>query len=478
MNRLLLPVILSATFMSSFDYMVVNVATPSFQSDLHAGPVALELVVAGYAFTYAAGLVTGGRLGDLFGHRRMFALGMAAFTVASLLCGLAQSPAQLVAFRLLQGLTAAAMVPQVLALVTTAVPAPERPRAMAWFGAVLGGGGVCGQVLGGLLLDADIAGLGWRPIFLINVPIGVVAVTAALRLLPGGRGTRRPRLDPVGVVGISGALALALVPLAAGREEGWPAWTWICLAASIPAMAATLLWERRLTRTGGEPLLDLGLFRARSFNLGLAVNVTFMTSFASMNVVLTLLLQAGLGLSPLQAGLSFGPMAILTMVTSLLGRRLITRYGTKVLPAGALFLALGILAMAVELRALGDDVNAVWILVALCLTGIGGGLTLPSVIGAVLSGVKPDQAGSASGVLSTTQQFSGATGVAVIGAIFFAALGSHPARPDYTGAAEIALWGDLALAAGTVVLTLFLIRPAKPAAPSPAPREPVLDRRL
>jgi len=478
MNRLLLPVILSATFMSSFDYMVVNVATPSFQRDLHAGPVALELVVAGYAFTYAAGLVTGGRLGDLFGHRRMFALGMTAFAVASLLCGLAQSPAQLVAFRLLQGLTAAAMVPQVLALITTAVPAPERPKAMAWFGAVLGGGGVCGQVLGGLLLDADIAGLGWRPIFLINVPIGAVAVAAALRLLPGGRGARRPRLDPVGVVGISGALALALVPLAVGREEGWPAWTWICLVASVPAMAATLLWERRLSRTGGEPLLDLGLFRSRSFNLGLAVNVTFMTSFASMNVVLTLLLQAGLGLSPLQAGLSFGPMAILTMVTSLAGRRLIGRYGTKVLPTGALFLALGILAMAVELRVLGDGINAVWILVALCLTGIGGGLTLPSVIGAVLSGVKPAQAGSASGVLSTTQQFSGATGVAVIGAVFFAALGSHPARADYTGAAEIALWGDLALAAGTVVLTLLLIRPAKAAEPAPAPREPVLDRRL
>lgn len=482
-GRLILPVILSATFMVSFDYMVVNVATPSLQRDLHAGPVALELVIAGYAFTYASGMVTGGRLGDLFGHRRLFLVGMAAFTAASLLCGLAQSPVQLVAARLLQGLTGAAMVPQVLALISAALPAADRPRAMAWYGVVLGGGGVAGQIGGGLLLQADPLGLGWRTIFLVNVPVGAAALALAARSLPGTRSDRRPRLDPAGAAGISGALALALVPLAMGREQGWPAWTWISLGASVPVLAATLWWERRLARTGGEPLLDLGLFRARSFDLGLALNVAFLASFGSMNVVLTMLLQGGLRLTPLEAGLEFGPMAVLTMVASLFGRPLVARFGLKVLVCGTVVSALGVLAMAAELHVLGGDVTAPWLLAPLGLVGLGGGLTLPSVIGAVMSGIRPAQAGAASGVLSTAQQFSGATGVAVLGAIFFAALGAHPGRAAFASAAETAIWADFALTVAAVVLAGLFLRPAAPA-PTPAPspavpeREPLLDKRV
>ncbi|WP_344270521.1 MFS transporter [Actinomadura napierensis] len=480
-GRLVLPVILSATFMVSFDYMVVNVATPSLQRDLHAGPIALELVIAGYAFTYASGMVTGGRLGDLFGHRRLFLFGMAAFTAASLLCGLAQSPGQLVAARLLQGLTGAAMVPQVLALITSAFPAEERPRAMAWYGVVLGGGGIAGQVGGGLLLQADLFGLGWRTIFLVNVPVGAAALVLAARSLPGTRSGRRPRLDPAGAAGISGALALALVPLALGREQGWPAWTWISLAASVPVMAATLLWERRLARTGGEPLLDLGLFRARSFDLGLAINVAFLASFGSMNVVLTMLLQGGLRLTPLEAGLEFGPMALLTMVASLFGRPLVARFGAGVLVCGTVVTALGVLALAAQLHVLGGDVTAAGLLVPLGLVGLGGGLTLPSVIGAVMSGIRPAEAGAASGVLSTAQQFSGATGVAVLGAIFFGALGAHPGRAAFASAAETAIWADFGLTLVTVVLALLFLRPAAPAAdpaPSAPAREPILDKRV
>jgi EmrB/QacA subfamily drug resistance transporter len=457
----MLPVILTATFMASFDYMVVNVAAPSLARDLNAGPAALELVIGGYAFTYASGLVTGGRLGDLFGYKTMFVLGMASFTVASALCGLAGTSGQLVGARLLQGLTAAAMVPQVLALITAGFPVPERPRALSWFGVVLGLGGIAGQVIGGLLMDADVLGLGWRAIFLVNVPIGVIAAGLALRWLPGGRAERRPRLDPLGVIGISGSLALALVPLALGRSAGWPAWTWISLAGSVPAIAATLAWERRLTRRGGQPLLDLSLFGSRSFTVGLAINVAFMASFSSLMLALTLLLQNGLALSPLRAGLTFGPMAVVAMIISIAGRTLVARYGMRVLVAGSAISGLGTLGLAVSLHAAGSGVNAGWLMVPLSLVGLGNGLTLPSLIGVVLVGVRPTQAGAASGVLTTTQQFSGAAGIAVLGAVFFSVLGSRTGRGDFANAAEVTLWLDLVLIAATTGLVALLPRSAQ-----------------
>jgi MFS family permease len=439
---LLLPVIFSATFMTSFDYMVVNVAAPSLARDLHAGPAALELSVAGYAFTYASGMVTGGRLGDLFGHRRLFILGLAAFTVASLLCGLAQTPGDLVVMRLVQGLAAAAVVPQVLAIITATFPAGERPRALSWFGVIIGLGGISGQLLGGILLSANLFGLGWRVIFLINVPVGALGVGFALRMLPRGGPGRHLRLDPAGAIGISASLALALAPLALGQEEAWPLWTWFAMAASVPAMAATLAWERRLTRRGGEPLLNLGLFRDRSFSVGLAINATFMLSFSSFMFVLTLLLQEGMHDSPLRAGVTFLPMGALSMVTSLAGRRLVARYGLRVLTAGALTTGSGML-----LQALGQPVLA-----AVSLVGIGGGLVLPALVGVVLAGVRPENAGAASGVLTTTQQFAGASGVAIVGAIFFGVLGAR----GYAGAAHVAAWVDLGFVAAMTVLTTAL----------------------
>ncbi|HVX42420.1 MAG TPA: MFS transporter, partial [Mycobacteriales bacterium] len=213
-----LAVVLSATFMALFDFFVVNVAAPSMQRDLHASSAAIELVVGGYAFAYASGMVTGGRLGDLYGHRRLFTIGMIAFAAASALCGLAQTPEQLVGARLLQGAAGAAMVPQVLALISTMFAAEERSKALAWFGVTGGVGSVAGQVLGGMLLDANLFGLSWRPIFLVNVPVGVIAVVLALRLLPAETPARTSGLDPVGAIGISAGLGLLLVPLALGQS--------------------------------------------------------------------------------------------------------------------------------------------------------------------------------------------------------------------------------------------------------------------
>ncbi|MEV5751391.1 MFS transporter [Actinoallomurus sp. NPDC052308] len=451
---LLLPVILAAFFMYGFDGNVVNVALPALQSDLGAGAAALELVVGGYVFSYAAGLVLGGRLGDIFGHRRLFLTGVAAFTVASVLCGLAQDSTQLVLARMLQGLTAAAMVPQVLALITTVLPAEQRPRALAWFGVTGGLSGVCGQLLGGLLLGADVFGLGWRVIFFINLPVGLAVFALASAALPRTTVAGRPAVDGIGVLGVSGSLALALVPLVLGRQEGWPVWAWVLLVSSVPVFWAALTWERRLAARGGQPLLDLTLFRGKVFTIGLAINAAFMAFFTSFIFVISLTLQTGFGYSALGAGLIFTPTAVLAMVASLTGKRLIAKYGLRVMTAGTVITGLSVLLIAVGLQAEGDHIAVPWLLTATGLMGIGNGLILPSLIGAPMTGIAPAKAGVASGTLSTTQQFAGVTGVAVVGGIYFAVLD----HGGYATAAEVAAWIALALVLTMTVLAMRLAR--------------------
>ena len=420
---LMLPVVLLAMFMAGFDIWVVNVAAPSLQRDLHVSDAALQLIVGGYAFIYASGMVTGGRLGDLLGYRRMFMIGVAAFAVASLLCGLAQSPAELVGARLLQGLTGAAMVPQVLALITATFPVAERSRALAWFGVTMGLAFVSGQILGGLLLQADVLGLGWRAIFLVNVPVGAAALIAAAIVVPQARGHRRPRLDPLGAAGVSASVALALVPLTLGHDEGWPVWTWICLAACLPAFAVTLAWERRLTRRGGEPLLDLPLFRDRGFSAGAGLNFALVFFFGSFMFVLTLLLQAGLGQSPLRAGLEAGPLALAFTAMSILGPRMAARFGPWSITIGAGLNVLGTIGLVLTGLRYGSHLTGWHLAPATALIGLGQGMALPSLIGTALARVPPERAGAAAGILTTTQQFGVASGVAIIGAVFYARLG-------------------------------------------------------
>ena len=474
---LMLPVVLLAMFMAGFDIWVVNVAAPSLQRDLHVSDAALQLIVGGYAFMYASGMVTGGRLGDLVGYRRMFMIGVATFAVASLLCGLAQSPAELVGARLLQGLTGAAMVPQVLALITATFPAPERSRALAWFGVTMGLAFVSGQILGGLLLQADVFGLGWRAIFLVNVPVGAAALVAAALVVPQARGHRRPRLDPLGAVGVSASVALALVPLTLGHDEGWPAWTWVCLAACVPVFALTLAWERRLTRRGGEPLLDLPLFRDRAFSAGTAVNFALVFFFGSFMFVLTLLLQAGLGQSPLRAGLEAGPLALAFTTMSILGPRLAARLGPWSITLGAGLDVLGTIALVLTGVRYGGHLTGWDLAPATALIGLGQGMALPSLIGAALSHVPPERAGAAAGILTTAQQFGVASGVAVIGAVFYARLGVT--RASSVSAMEAAMAINAAVVLASAALTTLLPRrPGGQAAagrPAPAREEAAVE---
>ena len=247
---LMLPVVLLAMFMASFDIWVVNVAAPSLQRDLHVSDAAPQLIVGGYAFMYASGMVTGGRLGDLLGYRRLFMIGVASFAVASLLCGLAQSPAELVGARLLQGLTGAAMVPQVLALITATFPVAERSRALAWFGVTMGLAFVSGQILGGLLLQANVLGLGWRAIFLVNVPVGAATLIAAALVLPARARAPQAAAGTARRCWRLGSVGLALVLLTLGHDEESTAWTWICLAACCRCSRSRIP-HRRLARAAG-----------------------------------------------------------------------------------------------------------------------------------------------------------------------------------------------------------------------------------
>ncbi|KZM76124.1 MFS transporter [Nocardia terpenica] len=455
-----LPVVLSAMFMAMFDWFVVNVAASSLQHDLHAGESALELIVGGYGFAYASGLITGGRLGDLHGHRRLFVIGMLAFTAASLLCGLAPNAWALVAFRVLQGGTAALMVPQMLALINTMFPVRERARAMAAFGATIGIGSVAGQVLGGVLLNIDLFGWGWRTIFYINVPIGLAAAALAARWLPRHERTRRPRLDPVGALGIAAALALLLVPITLGRPEGWPVWTWLSMLAAVPVLLLTLRYEGRLARRGGEPVLDTAMVRERGFSLGLVIAGGYLTFFAGFMLCLTLLLQNGLGLSPLRAGLAFAPLGVCFAGSSFfLARRVADRIGNRVMVVGTLVSLTGLAVTLLALATGGPNVTALELIPGMMIVGTGNGLTIPSVVGAVLSsGIPPQQAGMAAGVLTTSQQFGNAIGATVLGVIFFSALGASHGTGSYVTAMEMTAVAAIAVLAVVLVAALALPR--------------------
>ncbi|MFD7293341.1 MFS transporter [Streptomyces sp. NPDC059897] len=432
-DRRMLAVALTATFMASFDLFVVNVATEALRADLRASDAALELVVSGYAFAYAAGLITGGRLGDRFGYRRTFVAGMAAFTVTSLLCGLAQGPGELVVARLAQGLSAAVMVPQVLSLVTARFPAAHRGRATGWNGAVAGIGSIAGQLVGGVLLQADMLGLGWRAVFLVNVPVGVVASIAAWRLLPAQLSGPRRRFDALGALGVTATLALLLLPLTLGRDEGWPAWTWLCLAAAAPAAWATRRWQQALRARGGDPVLNPTLFGNRPYLTLLAALGAFQLYFGAYMFTLALLLQAGLGASPLTAGAVFVPQAVAFTTGSLLSGRLTARRWPVV--GGALVVA-GLTLTTVQLTVPDGAIDPWSLTPALLLTGLGNGLLMPPIIGAALSRVTPSTAGSASAMLNTTQQAASAFGVALLGTLFFTASGPS-LRDARTGMATV-----------------------------------------
>lgn len=413
-----LATVLLGVLLPMVDFFIVNVALPTMARDLHASAATLELVVSGYATAYAVLLVLGGRLGDARGRRRVFLAGIAAFTVASLLCGLAPTAEALVAARVLQGAAAAAMVPQTLSTIQATGDAASRARALGWFGATGGLAAVVGQVLGGLLVSADIAGEGWRPIFLVNVPIGLAGLWFAARHVPETRAPRAARPDIAGTVLLAAAVVCILVPLTEGRVLGWPAWCWLVLAGAPVAAAAFGVVEHRLERRGQDPLVPPSLLRQPSMRRGLALGGPFFAGFGAFMFVYALLAQGALRFSPLTAGLALAPMAAAFLLASLQMARLVGRFGRTVITVGATLQLLGLVALGATLVLTWPGVSPVVLAPALVVIGLGQGLIMPALIRVVLSEVPRESAGTGSGVLTTTQQLSLAVGVATLGTLF------------------------------------------------------------
>ncbi|WP_395676847.1 MFS transporter [Inquilinus sp.] len=413
-----LAVMLLGPFMTVMDVMIVNVAIPSIRLELGASYGQAELVVAGYSLAYAVALITGGRLGDLRGRRRMFVAGLLGFALTSALCGLATSAETLILARLLQGVAAALLFPQVFSLIRVTFPEPKDcAKAFAALGVVLGLAAVAGQVLGGILVAADLWGLSWRPIFLLNVPIGLLAAIAAPRLIPADTVTPGQRLDLAGV-GLSAlGLGLLLYPLIEGREAGWPAWSLAMLAAAVPVLAVFALHQHARSRRGASPLLQTALFRDRAFAVGVLLALVFYSTMNSVYLAYAFLAQLGLGRSALAAGLVFSPAAVSFMIASIAAGRVAPERWRAVLMAGAAIAALGeFVAAATAL--LAAPLQAEALIPALLLLGIGQGLLLTPLLNTILGGIHDGHIGSASGMLSTMQQVGGAFGVAVAGILF------------------------------------------------------------
>jgi EmrB/QacA subfamily drug resistance transporter len=449
-----LPVVLAGTFMVVLDFFIVNVALPSMQASLHASTGALEWVAAGYGLTSAVFLITGGRIGDRIGRRLTFTLGLALLTASSIACGAAPSSSVLIVGRLLQGAAGALLMPNVLSIIGVLYTGPDRAKALSAYGLVMGLAAVCGQLIGGLLVQANIAGLGWRSCFLINAPVGVLALILAPRIVPESRAEQTNRIDLVGTALVTLGLTLTVLPLIEGRQHGWPAWTWLSLAAAPLVLAAFVLQQRRVAQAGGSPLLELSLFSNRTFSAGLIAQLVFWCGQASFFLVLALYLQQGRGLSALHAGLVFTILAGAYLVASLVAPTLAERHGRRVLAAGALVLAAGHTALLAIVGEIGTGGSIAALVPGLILIGAGMGFVVSPLAGLIMSAAKPEHAGAASGVLSTMQNVGNALGVAVIGVIFFGALHS-----GFAHAFQVSLVALALILLSVAVLTRLLPAP-------------------
>jgi EmrB/QacA subfamily drug resistance transporter len=443
---LALPVLLTGAFLPILDFNVVNLALPAIRQNLGATSSEIEFIISAYAATYAVFLITGGRLGDLFGRKRMFVTGAAGFTLASALCGLAPSAVALVAARILQGLTATVMAPQVLASIRVLFPPAEQGRALALYGATFGLANICGQVLGGALVSFHPMGFTWQAIFLINVPIGLVAIIGGLAFLRDSRAEHAQRLDMGGVVLLSVALGLLVYPLVEGRATGWPMWIIAMLVAGPFAFWLFVRFETRLTARGGSPLVEFALFREPGFAVGVAMAFA-LYMLSSFYLTFSVYLQGGLHLSPLQAGLATLPYAIAYFLASLASAQVMLRLGKFALTVG---FALQVVGFGIALLA------AAGTLAGSLSIGLGFGTVMPSVIKAVIGGVAPKHAGLASGIVISTFQIASALGVAIIGGVFYAELGAGQGITVYGHAFAVALGCNVILLGVGGVLSLFL----------------------
>ncbi|WP_338694592.1 MFS transporter [Streptomyces sp. Q6] len=457
---LILAVMIIAELMDLLDASIVNVAGPDLEKSLGAGSVGLQWVIGGYALTLGAGLVLGGRLGDRYGRRRMFLIGLTAFTASSLLCAIAPNIESLIAFRLVQGMAGAMLLPQGLGLLRENFSGPELTKVFAIFGPVLGLGGIIGPVLGGFLIEGDFFGLGWRSVFLVNLPIGLAALVIAAKFVPRKPGDRTVRVDMNGAALVVLSCALLVLPLNQGQEDGWPLWTWLCMAGAAIGFGLFAVQQRRTAAAGRDPLVTPGLLRKPAFTVGLGGIALFFGGLIGTQLVLTLFLQIGQHFTAGEAGLGNLPLAVGTAIGGAVsGAFLADRIGRRVLQIGPLIQLAGAVLLWCELDGLDAASFSIWdIAPGVTVAGIGAGMVIAALFGFILAAVDDDEIGSASGVLSAVQAVGGSIGVAIFGSVFFA----RAETGDFTGGFRRALIVQACLLLAFLAITFLLPERARP----------------
>ena len=455
---LALAVLMSGAFMSLLDTTIVNVALQSIRESLDASESTLEWVISGYALAFGLTLIPSGRIGDRYGHKWVFITGLSLFTVASLACGVAQDSLQLIIARVVQGAAGGIFFPSVTAIIRLMFQGRAIGKAFGVLGAVLGFSAALGPVVGGVIIQLAGEEAGWRLVFGVNLPIGIVAVVAAIALLPGGAPARSAaRVDLVGVFLLSAGLVAILVPLIEGQTLDWPAWTWLTLAGGVLVLVGFAFWERGQAARGLNPIVPPHLFSHAAFTGGVLLATVYFAAFTSIFFVITLLWQAGLGASALDAGLVSIPFAIGTIVGAANSDRISRRLGRGVLVLGVGLLTLGLAAVWVVLLVAGTGVTNWELLVPLAVAGLGSGFFIAPNTEFIVVTVDRQEAGAASGVLGTAQRVGSAVGIAVIGSVLFGTLefgrGPDAAAVAFTNSAQI----SLAVSVGFSLLAFLLV---------------------
>jgi EmrB/QacA subfamily drug resistance transporter len=455
---LILGLVLAAECMDLLDGTIVNVAAPTIREDLHSSASALQWVIGGYALAFAVGLITGGRLGDIYGRRRLFVIGAAGFVTASLACAFSVSSEMLIVCRMAQGFAAAMLIPQGLGILRDVFAPAEQGAAFAVFGPVIGLSAVLGPIVGGALIAANAFGSGWRLIFFVNLPLGLIAAIGAARVMPESRAPRPPRLDLIGTVLCAVGMGLLIYPLIQGREAGWPLWTYLMIAGSVVAFVALVMWSRRVRRAGGDPLVEASIFTHRAYTAGVAAIVVFFSGMIGMLLILTLFLQFGEHFSAIHAGVTLAPFALgsaagATLAVTVLAPRL----GRTVLQLGAVLMAAGYWWVHQVIAAHGLHTESLMLIAPQLLVGAGIGMLISPLFDFILASVTDHEVGSASGVLNAFQQLAGAIGVAAIGTIFFSTVAHH----GFVAAINRCIEWELATIPLLILATLLLPRRAR-----------------
>jgi EmrB/QacA subfamily drug resistance transporter len=447
---LALAVLLTGAFLPILDFTIVNLALPSIRRSLRASSSEVQFVISAYAATYAVMLITGGRLGDLFGRKRMFVTGVAGFTIASTICGLAGSATMLILGRVLQALMATVMAPQVLASIRVLFPGHEQARALGLYGATFGLANICGQLLGGLLVSAHPFGLAWQGIFFVNLPIGIIAFVGGIVCLEENRSPHAKNLDIRGVIYLSITLGCLVYPLIEGRESGWPSWMTGMFLVSVVAFICFVRHESRLSENGLDPLVELSLFRSSRFTLGIVMGLVFYM-LSAFYLTFSIYLQGGLRKSPVQAGFVMLPFAVSFFLGSMASSVVMSRLKTYALSVGFALqvVGFGIVALCARHQVAGFEEG-------LACAGIGYGLVMPGVIKAVIGHIDERHAGLASGIVMTTLQIGAALGVAIVGGVFYTILGDQTDMQAYARAFSDSMALNVALLGLGCVLSLFL----------------------